>query len=493
MVVAGCHVPCESKPLDVGRQLHALVARLYPICRSITGPGVRQTLAVLQEDLPLTIHEVPTGTAAFDWTVPQEWQIRDASIKDVNGVRLVDFRRSSLHVVNYSVGIERRMRWRELKEHVHTRPDRPDWIPYRTSYYERTWGFCVAYRDWLEFERRGDDAEYDVSIDARHCDGSLTYGECHLPGETADEVLFSCHVCHPSLANDNLSGVAVATFLARHLARAPRRYSYRFLFVPATIGPLAWLSRHRQSLDRIKHGLVLTLLGDRGGLTYKRSRRGNATIDRVVEHVLSHSADGHRLLDFSPLGYDERQYCSPGFNLPVGCLMRTPHGEFPEYHTSADNLDFVNPASLADSLAKCVDIVDVLERDGTYLNSHPYGEPQLGRRGLYRMLGGRADRSQLERAILWVLSFSDGQHSLLDIAQRSEVAFATIAEAAELLTEHNLLREVAPALVAGPAPALVAGPAPALVARQIRIAPELSGTRPAATLPDVVPTCETTP
>lgn len=481
-----------TSTMAVGDVLHALVSRLYPICRSLTGPGVRQTLAILQDRLPLEIHEVPAGTSAFDWTVPQEWRIRDAYIKDAHGVRLIDFRRSNLHVVNYSTGIERRMRWRELKERLHTLPDRPDWIPYRTSYYQPTWGFCLAYRDWLEFERRGDDAEYEVLIDAEHCDGSLSYGEYYLPGETTDEVLFSCHVCHPSLANDNLSGVAVATSLAQHLSQAPRRYSYRFLFVPATIGPLVWLSRHQQSLDRIKHGLVLTLLGDGGKLTYKRSRRGDATIDRAVEHVLAHSPGGHRLLDFAPLGYDERQYCSPGFNLPIGCLMRTPHGEFAEYHTSADNLDFVNPASLADSLATCISIVDVLERDRTYLNRHPYGEPQLGRRGLYTTLGGSAEREDLERAVLWVLNFSDGGHSLLDIARRSGLPLATIAQAGDLLVAHHLICEVAPALVAGSAPALVAGSAPAPVAGASRTRQERSGTRPAATLSNGIPTVETT-
>ncbi len=493
MTQTGDDIGVPPEVTDIGERLHALIARLYPICRSLTGDGVRQTLRILQEYLPLEVHEVPTGTPAFDWTVPPEWQIDDASIEDAHGVRLVDFRRSNLHVVNYSVGVERRMPWRELKQHVHTLPDRPDWVPYRTSYYERTWGFCIAYRDWQQFERRGDDAEYQVSIKARHFDGSLTYGEYYLSGETTDEVLVSCHVCHPSLANDNLSGVAVAAFLAKHLRTAPRRYSYRFLFAPATIGPLVWLSRNEHSLDRIKHGLVLTLLGDRGNLTYKRSRRGDAEIDRAVQHVLSHSADGDvdqppsagsaapaasamdsrgrlshlRIRDFAPWGYDERQYCSPGFNLPVGCLMRTPHGEFAEYHTSADNLNFVCPASLAHSLDACIGIVDVLERDRTYLNCHPYGEPQLGRRGLYRTLGGRADRGGFQQAMLWVLNLSDGRHSLLDIAHRSGLAFAVIADAAEVLLEHQL---VAPALVAG----------------HSKTMPQLPGTRPGATLSNAI-------
>ena len=434
--------PVDLGAIDLGAAMHALCAELYPICRSITGAGVRETLAILGRHVPLEVCEVPSGEPAFDWRVPREWRIRDAFVKDASGERVVDFRESNLHVLNYSAPFQGRVAWRDLKPHLFASAEHPDWVPYRTSYYQENWGFCLSQRRLDELESRScDDTEYEVSIDASLADGSLTYGEVYLPGESRREVLFSCHVCHPSLANDNLSGIAVATFLAQHLATAPRRYSYRFLFIPATIGALVWLSRHENELHRIEHGLVLTLLGDPGRSTYKKSRRGDAAIDRAVVHVLKHSGQDYEVLDFEPYGYDERQFCSPGFDLPVGCLMRTPHGRYPQYHTSADNLDFIRPEFLADSWAKCAAVVELLEHDRTYVNQSPKGEPQLGRRGLYRALGGELDREGTEKALLWVLNQSDGKHSLLDIAERAGLPFASIRRAAELLLKHDLLRE----------------------------------------------------
>lgn len=423
---------------QAGHEMHALLAKLYPLCRSITGPGLRETLCTLQNYIPLVLHEVPTGTRVFDWTVPREWTIRDAYIKDPTGKRIVDFRACNLHVMNYSVPVHARMRLAELKPHLFSLPDRPDAIPYRTSYYAENWGFCLSHQQLQSLE----DVEYEVCIDAELRDGHLTYGEVFIKGESESEVLFSCHVCHPSLANDNLSGNVVATWLARYVMSQPRRYSYRFLFVPATIGALAWLSENQSRVQHIKHGLVLTLLGDPGKFHYKRSRRGNAEIDEVVQHVLHHSGEDHTILDFDPGGYDERQYCSPGFNLPVGCLMRTPYGQFPEYHTSADNPDFVRPEALADSYAKLVQAVEVLEADRRYVNLHPYGEPQLGRRGLYKAIGGEVDSAAIQKALLWVLNFSDGQNSLLDIARRAGLPFDTIATAGARLAEHGLIAEV---------------------------------------------------
>ena len=424
----------------VGEAMHALVSRLYPVCRSLTGPGVRETLAIVREQIPLVIHEVPSGTRAFDWTVPQEWRIRDAYIKDASGRRVVDFQRCNLHVVNYSRPVRARLPFSRLDQHLHSLPDRPDWVPYRTTYYDESWGFCLAHHQRQALAAQGDEAEYEVAIDSELVNGSLTYGELFLPGEATDEVFFSCHICHPSLANDNLSGVAVATYLAKQLADRPRRYSYRFVFLPATIGALVWLSTHQASLSHIKHGLVLTLLGDGGPLSYKRSRQGNAQIDRAAVHVLARSGKPHRLLDFEPFGYDERQYCSPGFDLPVGCLMRSLPGEYTEYHTSADNLELVRPEHLADSWATCTAIVDSLERNRTYQSCRPYGEPQLGRRGLYRTIGGRAGRAELEAAVLWVLNLADGRHSLLDIAERSGLSFDLIARGADMLVEEDLIR-----------------------------------------------------
>ncbi len=419
-----------------GVEMHDLVTRLYPICRSITGNGVRETLRIIQEHIPVESNEVPSGTKAFDWTVPKEWNIRDAWIKNSAGERLVDFRKLNLHVVSYSSPIRRRMQLAELKDHLFTIPAHPEWVPYRTSYYEENWGFCLSEN---QLQQLRDGEEYDVCIDSSLEPGHLTYGELLLKGEETEEILISCHICHPSLANDNLSGIAVAVALAKHLGQSTRRYSYRFLFIPGTIGSITWLARNEKVLPRIRHGLVLTCVGDAASLTYKRSRRGNAEIDRAVARVLKESGEAHEIIDFFPYGYDERQYGSPGFNLPVGCLMRSRHGEFSEYHTSGDNLEFVKAEALADSLGKCKAVVDVLENNRVYLNQSPKCEPQLGKRGLYAGQAPGEDRRLRELALLWVLNLSDGDHSLLDIAERSNLPFAVISEAAGALASTDLL------------------------------------------------------
>ena len=290
-----------------GAEMFRFMEELFPICRSITGDGIRETLRRIGERIPLELHEVPSGTEVFDWTVPKEWNIRDAYIEDPRGRRVVDLADSNLHVVSYSVPVDTRMPLSELKEHIHTLPDQPDLIPYRTSYYSEAWGFCMAHEKFQALE----DGEYVVRIDSSLEPGSLTYGECFLPGETEAEILISCHCCHPSLANDNLSGIALATRLAEHLRGLSLRYSYRFLFIPGTIGSITWLARNEHRVDRIKHGLVVTGVGDPGPATYKRSRRGDAPIDRAAAHVLGHSGQPYDVVDFSPYGYDERQYCSP--------------------------------------------------------------------------------------------------------------------------------------------------------------------------------------
>lgn len=420
-----------------GRDLYKFAEELYPICRSITGSGLRSTLARIQQRIPLEIAEVPSGTPVFDWTVPKEWNIRDAYIKDANGNRVVDFHRNNLHVLNYSTPVHATLPLRELKPHLFTLPEHPDWIPYRTSYYKEAWGFCLSHKQMLALP----EGDYEVCIESTLEDGHLTYGECYLPGHSTDEVLISTHVCHPSLANDNLSGLAVATALAEFLAGRDLRYSYRFLFIPGTIGAITWLARNRDSVGRIRNGLVLTGIGDRGGFHYKKSRRGDAEIDRAVALVLRHCGEAVEVLDFSPYGYDERQYCSPGFNLPVGCLMRSVWGTFPEYHTSADNLDFIQPGQLASSLHLCLAALDVLENNYVYENLNPYCEPQLGKRGLYRSTGGEAIGSEIN-ARLWVLNLSDGQQSLLDIAERSATPFAALSDAAEVLSQSGLLTNV---------------------------------------------------
>ena len=421
-------------------EMYRLVEELFPICRSITGDGLRATLRRIQQEIPVAIHEVPSGTAAFDWTVPREWNIRDAYVKNAAGERVIDFRNSNLHVVNYSIPVRRTMRLAELREHLHTLPDRPDWIPYRTSYYKETWGFCLSQRQFDALP----DGDYEVCIDSTLENGSLSYGELLLRGESPAEILISCHACHPSLANDNLSGIAVAVALAKELSSEPHRYSYRFVFIPGTIGAIAWLSRNEDVVPRIEHGLVLAGVGDPGKFTYKRSRRASAEIDRIVAHVFAKSGAETQIFDFSPYGYDERQYCSPGFNLAVGRFSRSPHGTFPEYHTSADNLDFVKPTALADSLAMCRKILHALEGNRRYQNLNPKCEPQLGKRGLYRAIGGHADAGAKEMAMLWVLNLSDGQHALLDIAERSGLPFDAIQFAAQTLVENGLLRECSP-------------------------------------------------
>jgi aminopeptidase-like protein len=427
-----------SDPRAIGESMYSLIAELFPICRSITGNGLRQTLRAIKAQIPLELFEVPTGTQVFDWTVPKEWNIQDAYVKNSAGERVIDFQKSNLHVVNYSVPIHQSMPLAELKQHLFTLPNQPDWIPYRTSYYKETWGFCLTQRQLDSLP----DGQYEVVIDSTLEDGSLTYGECFLPGESQEEVILSTHCCHPSLANDNLSGIALATHLARHLQDSPRRYSYRFLFIPGTIGAITWLARNTEKTSRIRHGLVLTGVGDSGNLAYKKTRQGNAEIDRAAAHVLRHSGQDPQILDFSPYGYDERQFCSPGINLTVGRISRTPHGTFPEYHTSADNLNFIHPAKLGESFAACLEILSLLENNRTYLNLSPNCEPQLGKRGLYRMMGGPADAGLSEMAMLWVLNLSDGRYSLLDIAQRSGLAFPAVLRASDLLRNHGLLREV---------------------------------------------------
>jgi aminopeptidase-like protein len=418
-----------------GKAMMGLIENLFPICRSITGNGVRQTLVILQQYIPIEVSEVPSGTPVFDWTVPREWNIREAYVVDPDGTPVIEFAANNLHVVQYSMPIDAVMPLDELRPHLHSLSDEPDWIPYRTSYYTESWGFCLRHRQLSSLA----DGLYRVVIDSDLKPGHLTYGELVIPGDTDDTVLFSVHICHPSLANDNLSGIAVATMLARYLQAFRLRYTYRFLFIPGTIGSLTWLARNEDEVRQIVHGLVLSCLGDAGGITYKQSRRGNAPIDHIVAHVLRHDEVPHRITSFVPYGYDERQYCSPGFDLPVGCLMRTPNGEYPEYHSSADNLSLLRPESLAHSLDVLRRIVAVIEGDALYRSSNPKGEPQLGRRGLYAAMGGQRTASSHQLALLWVLNLADGHHSLLEMAERAGLPFAAIRAAADALIAAELL------------------------------------------------------
>jgi aminopeptidase-like protein len=422
-----------------GADIYSLARELYPICRSITGNGVRRSLQLIGRHIELKMHEVPSGTKVFDWEVPLEWNIEDAWVSDPDGRRVVDFQAHNLHILNYSEPVQTRLSLEELKPHLFSNPTHADWIPYRTSYYKRQWGFCMRHRDLADL-RPG---TYEAVVRGSLAPGSLTYAECVVPGQSREEVLLFTHVCHPSLANDNASGMAIATALLAWLASAPRRYSYRMVFAPGTIGSLCWLHRNEQRLGRIRHGLVMGLLGDPAPFTYKQSRRGDCEIDRVVEHVVRSIDPQSRVIPFEPYGYDERQLCSPGFNLPVGRLTRSVNDGYPQYHSSADNLDLIDAARLEQSLDACKQIVEVLETNRRYVNLAPKGEPRLGKRGLYGATGGRSPADR-ERAMLWVLNQSDGSASLLDIAQRSGIGFSTIGAVAGELEQASLLKASEP-------------------------------------------------
>lgn len=418
-------------------KIYSLIKKLYPIARSITGNGNRITLKAVQKIIPLEIKEVKSGTKVFDWRVPLEWNIKDAYIKDKNGKKIADFKKSNLSIVNYSVPVNKKVDLGQLKKHLYTIPNHPDWIPYKTAYYDKTWGFCLTYKD---YQKLTDDC-YRVFIDSSLKNGSLTYGELYLAGKLKDEILISAHICHPSLCNDNLSGVSVAVYLAKYIQSFKnRKFSYRFLFVPGTIGSITWLSLNKNKLKNIAFGFVLTGVGDSGAITYKKSKSGNSEIDFVFEHILSLSKAPHEITEFYPYGYDERQYSSPGFNLAIGTLMRSKHGTYPQYHTSADDLNFVTREALADSYKICIEAIKLLETTPFYVNRFPYGEPQLGKRGIYKAMNDVGVKTkELQIALLWVLNFSDGFNSLLSIAKKSKLSYGIITKAALLLQKKGVI------------------------------------------------------
>ena len=422
-----------------GEELHGLCRRLFPICRSITGDGVRETLSVLNDLIDLDVHEIPSGTPVFDWHVPPEWNLRQAYVENAAGERLIDASAHNLHVLNYSEPVDRTLSRQELDGHLFSLPDQPDLIPYRTAYYARNWGFCLPHRQRQALT----DGKYHVVIDTTLEDGALTYGECFIPGELDEEILISTHVCHPSLANDNLSGIAVATHLVRHFRSvADLRYGLRFVFVPSTIGAITWLACNEDRIRHIAAGLVISGVGDRGKFTYKQSRHGHGLVDRVFRRLLENAGNANPVRPFLPYGYDERQYCSPGIGIPTGCLMRTPYGEYPEYHTSADNLDLISGDALAESLDLCVRAIEDIQRVGVYLNMSPKCEPQLGRRGLYETIGGDNDSRTAQLALLWMLNYSDGDHSTLDISDLSGIDLSVLDIAAGRLKAAGLLDTV---------------------------------------------------
>jgi len=453
-----------NKIPEIGKNMHELMIELFPICRSITGNGVRQSLQILQNHISLNISEIPSGTKVFDWTIPREWNINDAYIKNSKGEKIIDFKKSNLHVLNYSTPIRTKLSLQELLPHLHSLPDQPNVIPYRTSYYKENWGFCITHNQLINLQ----DDEYEVVIDSTLENGSLTYAEFFIQGESNDEVLFSCYTCHPSMCNDNLSGVVLFTFLAKHLKNLSLKYSYRFLFIPETIGAITWLSQNESNVKKIKHGLVAYCVGDPGNSSYKKSRQGNAEIDQIVMEVLKDTGEEHKVVDFFPTGSDERQFCSPGFNLPVGALVRTFAPEFSEYHTSADNTEFVKAQYLGDTLSKYVKVITKLEEnfgkfkpndkeklgksikeknDRIFLNLNPKCEPQLGKRKLYHDIGSQIPSQGGKKiinqfALLWVLNYSDGFHYLSDIVKLSGYDLIDIENSADALVKSHLLKEL---------------------------------------------------
>jgi len=446
----------EFNSSETSKEIFKLIKELFPICRSITGNGVRETLSIIKQIIPeLEIFEVESGTKAFDWVVPKEWNINDAYIKNSKNEKIVDFKKLNLHVLNYSIPINCKLSLTDLKEHIFTSQEHPEWVPYRTSYYEENWGFCMSYK---QFESLEDDT-YEVIIDSSLENGSLTYGELFLSGDKRDEILFTCYICHPSMCNDNLSGIGLLTFLANVMSKMKLKYSYRFLFIPETIGAIVWLSKNQNHLSNIKFGIVATCVGDKGCITYKKTKNKNSLIDKIVERVLIGSNKPFKMIDFFPWGSDERQFSSPGINIPMGNLMRTMYTQFPEYHTSADNLEFVSPDSLGDSFKCYLDIIEQIEnqesienidheittsveKDEIYVNLNPNCEPQLGKRGLYNMVGGWQKPSISKNAIFWILNFSDGGKSLKKISERSGIAYDEIKKTAELLIKSNLLKKI---------------------------------------------------
>lgn len=422
-----------------GTDVLDLVHELYPICRSITGDGVRETLKVLSKYVPVKSYEVPTGTKVFDWQVPEEWNITAAYIECPDGSRIAELSKNNLHVMSYSESVNRKMSLTELKDHIHTLPDHPDWIPYRTMYYDRSWAFCISQND-LDSLPEGD---YRAYIDSSHTKGSLTYGEVVIPGTSGKEVIFSSYVCHPSMCNDNLSGVAILTKLAQRLAMEPGlKHTYRFLFVPETIGSITWLAQNEKLLKRIIAGVSVTCAGNRDILTLKKSRQETSLSDKAMRNTLDECVSSYREIDFSPIGSDERQYCSQGINLPMVTLMRSLPSEFDEYHTSADNLDFMCKNSLTETYKVCLSYVKMIEKNNKYVNLFPKCEPQMGKRGIYRKTGGQKINSVAQTAMKWVLNYSDGQYDLFSIADKSHLSVDTLHKAAEILEEQRLIMRI---------------------------------------------------
>jgi len=422
------------------KKLATYFERLWPICRSITGNGLRESFRILQEIVPFELTEVPTGTQVHDWEIPKEWNIQDAFILTPDGRKVADFKLNNLHVLNYSSPVDMEVTHEELSKHIFTLPEQPTAIPYVTSYYEEKWGFCLSHNELLSLPK---DGMYRVVIQSELKEGSLTYGEAILKGDSEKEILFYSYLCHPSMANNELSGPLVLAMLYEKLAALPqRKYTYRFVLAPETIGSIAYLSKNGSALkEKLEAGWVLTCCGDAGKIHYKNSRQGSALVDRISKHILKQLPLEWSDLEFSVGGSDERQFCSPGYNLPVGSFMRTPYQRYPQYHTSLDNRDFISLPAMEEGVEILFQMVLALEINETYEAVVQYGEPQLGKRGLYPSSNlPNTDQRQMVHNMMHLINWSDGEHDLLSIAEKKGTAMFYFAPLAKLCEEKGVLR-----------------------------------------------------
>jgi aminopeptidase-like protein len=432
-------VNADNIDSNAGVGMHALMAELFPICRSLTGPGLRQTLARLAEIVPYTLNEISSGTQCFDWTVPPEWSIRDAWVENSAGERVIDFRVNNLHVVGYSEPVDQILPLSELRKHLHTLPELPNAIPYVTSYYSRYWGFCLS----QENLDRLVDGEYRAVVDATlDGNGSMTYADLLIPGSSSEEILLSTYACHPSMANNELSGPVLTTWLAQYIMALPeRRYSFRIVIVPETIGSIAYISRHLETLQKnVVAGYVVTCVGGPDQATFLESRTGDTLADRAALHILNSLDEPFKHWTYARRASDERQYCSPVVELPVASVMRSKYHDYPEYHTSLDDLNFVRPEHLQASYDLYVDIIQTLETNRRYKTTVPC-EPQLGPRGLYPNLGDRTHQEADLHERMALLAYADGQTDLIDIAERNGTTVPRLAPHVQVLMDHGLLEE----------------------------------------------------
>ena len=423
----------------IGNQIFGLVQKLYPICRSITGNGVRETLKIIKSDVSgIKVFEVPTGTNVFDWTVPKEWNIKDAYVIDPDGYKIIDFQKSNLHVVGYSTPVSKIVLLEELQNHLYSIPEQPNAIPYITSYYKERWGFCIT----DEQRKALKPGEYYVNIDSSLTEGSLTYGELILPGKSNKEVFLSTYICHPSLANNELSGPAVTTFISKWLmSLESRKYTYRIVFIPETIGSIVYLSRNLEAMKKnVIAGFNITCIGDDRAYSYLPSRYGDTLADRVALHVLNNMKPDFVKYSYLDRGSDERQYCSPGIDLPVASVMRTKYGQYPEYHTSLDNLELITPAGLLggyEVLKTCIEYIEKNEK----LKVTVLCEPQLGKRGLYPTLSTKKSVRQVED-MMNLIAYCDGRNDLIKIAEIINVPMWKLYPIIAKLKENSLLKVI---------------------------------------------------